>query len=682
MRLDATRVRDLLLASFRRLLLLLIGSLVLPSAGVLLACLVDGKIIERITLRGSEVRQILQAERWISNSQAWRSPSVLDEADDAVTSAEHTWKSIALPDALSEDLTTSSPLSDQTVEPPEPPQVVWYRINPGKGERPEEGSIHQLYLPRIFVAGTAAVYVGGRLVWRQRNAQVLTPYYEPILLDLDAEGSSSSDRLSPIYIRLAARARDGWALSAPWVAPSGMLINAYQLRTLLQGGVVISSWVAYWVAGALAFAMWLWRRRKTDEPVYFWFCLLALTVPTLLLPYIVSPFIQQYIGVSLWFALTGPLIAFTCMMRFYRFAFGYRQKVLEGLSVVSAAIIMVVMTFRIVVGVGRERYVELAGQLVQLINIPFLLQSVYVAFFVFSVRTRLAYFMGLTQLVLVFALVHDTQLASHRGHIDDLVYLTFCFSLSLTIYIAIAARNYASSVRAAEHAQLNLQDALSAKEAELVESHKRLLLIQHEQTLSHERQRMMQEMHDGIGASLISALRYLKHGEKDRAAVTQVLEECIDDLKISIDSLEPAGGDLLLLLSSLRFRLGPRLQGSGISLSWQVAELPRLLWLDARYGMHVLRILQEILTNLLKHSSADMLLFSTAVVARENNPGVTICVADNGRSFVPPPSSEIPAARKGIGNVLSRTRQLGGACQWQTLAEGNQFTLWLPISRD
>ena len=57
----------------------------------------------------------------------------------------------------------------------------------------------------------------------------------------------------------------------------------------------------------------------------------------------------------------------------------------------------------------------------------------------------------------------------------------------------------------------------------------------------------------------------------------RVLKGCIDDLKLVIDSLEPVDDNLLLLLAKLRFRLGPRLESTGIKLLWQVENIFKLV---------------------------------------------------------------------------------------------------------
>ncbi len=55
---------------------------------------------------------------------------------------------------------------------------------------------------------------------------------------------------------------------------------------------------------------------------------------------------------------------------------------------------------------------------------------------------------------------------------------------------------------------VNLEQRLQEREAELKTSHEQLREIGQRQMLSQERQRLMQDMHDGLGSSLISALRW------------------------------------------------------------------------------------------------------------------------------------------------------------------------------
>ena len=130
------------------------------------------------------------------------------------------------------------------------------------------------------------------------------------------------------------------------------------------------------------------------------------------------------------------------------------------------------------------------------------------------------------------------------------------------------------------------------------------------------------------------------------------------------------------------YRLAPRLEGAGLALHWQVQDVPPLPWLDAQSALHILRVLQEVLTNIIKHSGARQITVSTAERAHAGVPGVEVRIVDDGRPFHPPPADALPPGRKGLANVRSRVLALGGHCQWTPGdGGGTVFSLWLPVRR-
>jgi signal transduction histidine kinase len=183
----------------------------------------------------------------------------------------------------------------------------------------------------------------------------------------------------------------------------------------------------------------------------------------------------------------------------------------------------------------------------------------------------------------------------------------------------------------------------------------------------------MQDMHDGLGSSLISALRVVERGHLDEAHIAQVLKGCIDDLKLAIDSMEPVEADLLLLLATLRFRLGPRLESTGIKLRWEVENVPALDWLDPRNALHILRILQEAFTNIIKHTRATEIRVATRV----ENDHVMVTIADNGQGFSV--ESKLKNGGKGLSNQLRRAESIGAEISWESTDAGTRMTLRLPI---
>jgi signal transduction histidine kinase len=182
-------------------------------------------------------------------------------------------------------------------------------------------------------------------------------------------------------------------------------------------------------------------------------------------------------------------------------------------------------------------------------------------------------------------------------------------------------------------------------------------------------------MHDGLGSSLVSALRVVEGGRLSEADVAEVLKGCIDDLKLTIDSLEPVEADLLLLLATLRFRLGPRLAGAGVSLRWEISDVPPLDWLDPRNALHILRILQEAFTNTLKHTRATQISVTTGVEGGY----VTVTITDNGGGF--PIAQALTGGGKGLANQQRRAQAIGAEIVLTANDAGTTLTLKLPEKR-
>ncbi|WP_374318420.1 sensor histidine kinase [Aquabacterium sp.] len=111
--------------------------------------------------------------------------------------------------------------------------------------------------------------------------------------------------------------------------------------------------------------------------------------------------------------------------------------------------------------------------------------------------------------------------------------------------------------------------------------------------------------------------------------------------------------DPVLILGSLRFRLAPRLQAAGVQLDWRVTgEVAPQPWLDAPNALHLLRIVQEALTNAVRHGRATRVQLMVEPLGQ----GVQVSLIDNGTGF------DVQAASSGCGlNSMHRRAQMLGA---------------------
>lgn len=80
--------------------------------------------------------------------------------------------------------------------------------------------------------------------------------------------------------------------------------------------------------------------------------------------------------------------------------------------------------------------------------------------------------------------------------------------------------------------------------------------------------------------------------------------------------------------------------------------MPPLAWLDQRHSLHILRILQEAFTNVIKHAGASEIRVTT-----ETRDGfVRVSIIDNGRGFDATTATE----GRGLGNQARRAEAIVG----------------------
>jgi signal transduction histidine kinase len=233
---------------------------------------------------------------------------------------------------------------------------------------------------------------------------------------------------------------------------------------------------------------------------------------------------------------------------------------------------------------------------------------------------------------------------------------------------------YGLRLQAALRAGMMERYAAEALALDLRLHQQRLVALEHERTLLLERQRLTRDMHDGLGSALVASLAAVERGEVRPEQLAAMLRDCVDDLRTVIDSLEPIHHDLVALLASLRFRLERRLDAAGVRLEWQMEDLPTLPWLGSPEALHVIRIVQEVLNNVVKHGKARCVHLSARAVGGK----VEVSIADDGIGFE---RAHAPPGR-GLSSIQQRAAELGGTIEIESRPEeGTAVCLSLPTAR-
>ena len=251
--------------------------------------------------------------------------------------------------------------------------------------------------------------------------------------------------------------------------------------------------------------------------------------------------------------------------------------------------------------------------------------------------------------------------------------LYFSAAALLGVVGALLVDRFVKSLGAVEQANATLALKVAQKESELAANYEQLRGLEHERTVAGERQRIMQDMHDGLGSQLLTSLAAVERGALDSRGMAQVLRDAMDDMRLSIDTLSPGREGLLEALGNLRYRLEPRFRAAGIELKFSYRDLPERLDVHAEDALQILRVLQESLTNVLKHARAGGVVVE---ISLQRDPArFVLAVADDGGGFDP----AIPASGRGLSGMRRRAQQMGAALQVASDARGTRVILSYPL---
>ena len=196
-----------------------------------------------------------------------------------------------------------------------------------------------------------------------------------------------------------------------------------------------------------------------------------------------------------------------------------------------------------------------------------------------------------------------------------------------------AATQQAALARQAEHA---LQDEIRSR------------------AVVEERQRFVRDMHDGIGGQMQSLLMRLRMRKIAIADVESEVAAGLVDLRLVADSLDHVGNDLASALATFHTRARQQLDAVGIACEWsQRGDLARVR-LDPRAILSLYRILQEALTNTMRHAQAQRV--RVTIDLPDSAQGLQIAFEDDGRGL----GLAATDGGRGLANMAERARRLGG----------------------
>lgn len=572
------------------------------------------------------------------------------------------WHTVALPHIAARELLPHAQGEVRTV-------TDWYQFDLRVlAAQQAADTPRYLYIPRWKTIGQLAVYADGRLRYASQGSKTHNGYNHPLLLLLNP--GAGTPAATTVLLRIDRLQSSGSVLSTVWAGEAKPLVWRYQVRQLLQTQLPFIGGAAFLAVGIFSLAVWV--RLRSDSLYLLFFAASALSFVRMLHYHVGGnhlPINDQ------WFEWITVASLMWILVLSHTFLERLHEHPMRGLTPSLLGITVLC------------NLVTMPGALVLLPSLTLwtpvlylLLLPVAVLIFFdalrngFRIHSREVWLMAGWLLATTLGCAYDLALQNNWVSPEGMYTNPYAIMGLFVMFLYILFRRYVAAMEEVEQANVHLAQRLQVRESELATSFARLRDAQHRQTLSDERLRLTQDMHDGLGSSLVTALRVAQSGSMTGVALGEILKSCIDDLKLTIDSMEPIEADLLLLLATLRFRLGPRLTAAGIRLQWEVQDLPKLHWLTPRSALHILRIFQEAFANILKHTRATEIRVRTAL----HGEGVVVTIEDNGQGFELDKTLRSPTGR-GLNNQQRRAQALAGNVHWTCGPAGTCFALWLPL---
>lgn len=185
----------------------------------------------------------------------------------------------------------------------------------------------------------------------------------------------------------------------------------------------------------------------------------------------------------------------------------------------------------------------------------------------------------------------------------------------------------------------------------------------------HERTTIAREVHDELGQALtalkidLSLLRPGEAGfEERRREMSGLLDQTLGTVQRISAELRPGVLDDLGLEAAAEWQIRTLRARAGLACSFTSEGRAGALDRDRQTAMF--RILQEALTNVVRHAAAG----SVAVALRQDEQGASLEVRDDGRGL---PATELDNPRSyGLIGMQERAAEFGGRVEFQTLPAG------------
>ena len=234
-------------------------------------------------------------------------------------------------------------------------------------------------------------------------------------------------------------------------------------------------------------------------------------------------------------------------------------------------------------------------------------------------------------------------------------------------------QQFGRAYQSAEQSRAELERRIAEATAEIERNFAQLSELRVEQVTDRERKRIAADLHDDLGAKLLTIVH-----TSDSERISTLAREALEEMRLSVRGLTGKPVKLIDALGDWRAEMVSRLNQSGVESEWNAPsddELPQTL--SSRAYVQTTRILREAVSNIIKHSGASR----CAIACTLSDGDFHLVIQDNGRGIPLELDGRLDKGH-GMASMKGRAKQLQGQCLVESgPGHGTVIRLTLPLDR-
>lgn len=563
------------------------------------------------------------------------------------------WQKIALPHYQA--------MPEYAGLPPDLPlEKLWFHFTYKIPEDLKPNTSVGIYSTRV-VGGIFALYINDKLLLTNEEDWYMQwnyPFYAEIPMAYLQPGNEIDIKVAIPYRKVA-----GFSIGSFYAGDARILKNWKAWREFFSIQLPIVFSILFLTFGVISlFLAWFNIDRKNNTL----FSVIALIYAVLNMQFIYN--IPDNRAIEYWYlSITDSSISwFFAISTLYASYYAKEQlRWLANIAIVWAITVTIVtlpMWEWEVIGFLAQHYITFVLYMALLISLVYT-----------TIKEKNSSLGVVTACIFIYMLggFYDLTHVSNQTYPDGYYLFTYATLPLLFFFLISLQKKYISSHRLLLKNNEIMQEKLQEQEEKLNEQHQQLLIQSRKIVEQAERARLKDDLHDGVASSLYLLMLNLPDSKED---MQEALQELVDDIQCVVLSRQ-SESSLNDVLASYRSRIIARVEGACIKLDWQVDDVSELSWLEPSDVLCVLRLLQEAVTNALKHSKCTQL----SVIAKLNpaKNSVEISVQDNGEGY----DLDSVSGGNGRRSMRHRAESLGAELVKHSCPTGTSVSLLIPLQK-